>query len=108
MHAFYWLVGWDQPCVLPQAHAWVALGKVCLTDEALAKKCVPLFVQELGRARDPAVSPPPHRIVQLHLPKLLAGTSCLFGSANGRNNCQAHGGRMPARARSGRGGPEGH
>lgn len=28
-----------------QAHAWIALGKVCLVDEALAKKCVPLFVQ---------------------------------------------------------------
>jgi condensin-2 complex subunit D3 len=39
----------------PQAHAWVALGKLCLTDEALAKKCVPLFVQELGRAANPAV-----------------------------------------------------
>lgn len=44
------------PCALPsQAHAWVALGKLCLTDEAAAKKCVPLFVQELARARDPAV-----------------------------------------------------
>jgi hypothetical protein len=28
-----------------QAHAWIALGKVCLVDESLAKKCVPLFVQ---------------------------------------------------------------
>jgi condensin-2 complex subunit D3 len=28
-----------------QAHAWIALGKVCLMDENLAKKCVPLFVQ---------------------------------------------------------------
>jgi condensin-2 complex subunit D3 len=28
-----------------QAHAWIALGKVCLMDESLAKKCVPLFVQ---------------------------------------------------------------
>jgi hypothetical protein len=28
-----------------QAHAWTSLGKVCLTDESLAKKCVPLFVQ---------------------------------------------------------------
>jgi condensin-2 complex subunit D3 len=28
-----------------QAHAWIALGKVCLVDENLAKKCVPLFVQ---------------------------------------------------------------
>lgn len=39
-----------------QAHAWVALGKVCLTDEAIAKKCLPLFIQELGRATNPAVS----------------------------------------------------
>lgn len=27
-----------------QAHAWICLGKLCLTDEPLAKKCVPLFV----------------------------------------------------------------
>ena len=33
----------------------MALGKLCLTDEPLAKKCVPLFVQELGRAQQPAV-----------------------------------------------------
>ncbi|BDA42617.1 probable condensin complex subunit 1 at C-terminar half [Coccomyxa sp. Obi] len=38
-----------------QAHAWVALGKVCLTDEATAKKCLPRFIQELGRATNPAV-----------------------------------------------------
>lgn len=38
-----------------QAHAWVALGKVCLTDEATAKKCLPRFIQELGRAINPAV-----------------------------------------------------
>ena len=38
-----------------QAHAWVALGKFCLVDEATAKKNVPLFVQELGRATNPAV-----------------------------------------------------
>ena len=38
-----------------QAHAWAALGKLCLTDEGLAKKCVPLLVQELGRAHAPAV-----------------------------------------------------
>jgi hypothetical protein len=31
-----------------QAHAWIALGKVCRVDEALAKKCVPLFVQVGG------------------------------------------------------------
>lgn len=28
-----------------QAHAWTCLGKVCLVDEGLAKKVVPLFVQ---------------------------------------------------------------
>lgn len=28
-----------------QAHAWISLGKVCLVDEGLAKKVVPLFVQ---------------------------------------------------------------
>ena len=38
-----------------QAHAWVALGKLCLTDERLAKKCVPLFVQQLKAAKAPAV-----------------------------------------------------
>lgn len=32
-------------CYTCQAHAWIALGKLCLVDEALAKKCVPLFVQ---------------------------------------------------------------
>ena len=36
-----------------QAHAWVALGKFCLVNEATAKKCVPLFVQELGRSTNP-------------------------------------------------------
>ncbi len=38
-----------------QAHAWVALGKLCLTDEPLAKKCVPLFVQQVKAAKAPAV-----------------------------------------------------
>lgn len=33
----------------------MALGKLCLTDEALAKKCVPLFVQQLRAAKAPAV-----------------------------------------------------
>lgn len=42
-----------QLCI--QAHAWVALGKLCLTDEALAKKCVPLLVQQLKAAKAPAV-----------------------------------------------------
>jgi condensin-2 complex subunit D3 len=30
------------------AHAWVALGKLCLADERLAKRCMPLLVQ-VGR-----------------------------------------------------------
>ena len=45
----------------------MALGKLCLTDEATAKKCVPLFVQELGRAKNPAV-----RLLLLGLPLLQA------------------------------------
>lgn len=39
-----------------QAHAWMALGKVCLVDELLAKKCILAFVHELQAARAPAVS----------------------------------------------------
>ncbi|KFM27274.1 Condensin-2 complex subunit D3 [Auxenochlorella protothecoides] len=38
-----------------KAHAWTALGKMCLMDEALAKLCVPLFVQQLRSAAAPAV-----------------------------------------------------
>ncbi|GBF90548.1 hypothetical protein Rsub_03119 [Raphidocelis subcapitata] len=38
-----------------QGHAWISLGKVCLVDEALAKKLVPLFIQELGRSPSPVV-----------------------------------------------------
>jgi len=38
-----------------QAHTWTALGKMCLADKHLAKKCLPLFVQELGRSELPAV-----------------------------------------------------
>ncbi|KAL2628612.1 hypothetical protein R1flu_013298 [Riccia fluitans] len=36
-------------------HLWVALGKLCLADDALAKRCIPLFVQELGRTNSAAV-----------------------------------------------------
>ena len=36
-------------------HAWAALTKLCLADERLAKRCVPLFVRELSAARCPAV-----------------------------------------------------
>ena len=31
-----------------QAHAWVALGKLCFVDATLARTCLPLFVQQLG------------------------------------------------------------
>jgi condensin-2 complex subunit D3 len=39
------------------AHAWAALSKLCLADERLAKRCVPLFVRELssGARRSAAV-----------------------------------------------------
>ena len=47
--------GSEAPGMAVQAHAWVALGKICLTDEATAKKCLPRFIQELGRADNPAV-----------------------------------------------------
>lgn len=32
-----------------QGHAWTSLGKVCLVDEGLAKRVVPLFVQVRSR-----------------------------------------------------------
>lgn len=38
-----------------QAHAWTALGKLCLANEALAKACVPHFVRHLRVAASPAV-----------------------------------------------------
>jgi hypothetical protein len=28
-----------------RAHAWITLGKLCLVDEALAKRCLPFFIQ---------------------------------------------------------------
>lgn len=37
------------------AHAWIALGKLCIVDEKLAKRCQPLFVQELRQSDRPAV-----------------------------------------------------
>ncbi len=42
------------PCVI-QAHAWTALGKLCLVDERLAKACVPHFARQLRAAPEPAV-----------------------------------------------------
>jgi len=33
-----------------QGHAWISLGKVCLVEEALAKKLVPLFIQVRARS----------------------------------------------------------
>lgn len=38
-----------------QAHAWTALGKLCLIDEGLAKKCMPIFIQELDKASSAVV-----------------------------------------------------
>jgi hypothetical protein len=43
------VVGVDVPVSL-QGHAWISLGKVCLVDEPLAKRLVPLFVQVRRRA----------------------------------------------------------
>ncbi|KAG2440678.1 hypothetical protein HYH02_010257 [Chlamydomonas schloesseri] len=37
------------------AQAWTALGKLCMVDEGLAKKCVPLMVQEMSTSPSPAV-----------------------------------------------------
>ncbi len=56
-----------------QAHAWVALGKICLADETTAKKCVPLFIQELGRSTNPAVRIIP--LLRSDQPSLLMATS---------------------------------
>eukprot|EP00892_Ulva_mutabilis_P001643 jgi/Ulvmu1/1147/UM107_0021.1 len=42
------------PSVL-QAHAWAALGKVCLCSDALTNATAPLLVQELARSKSPAV-----------------------------------------------------
>lgn len=38
-----------------QALAWTTLGKLCLVNAALAKRCAPVFVQELARTPLPAV-----------------------------------------------------
>ena len=38
-----------------QAHAWTSLGKLCLVSESLAKRCLPLFIQNLTTAEAPAV-----------------------------------------------------
>ncbi len=41
-----------------QAHAWIALGNMCLLDESLAKKNILNFVDTLHLAESPAVSSP--------------------------------------------------
>ena len=66
------MLRWDEL----QAHAWVALGKFCLVDEATAKKNVPLFVQELARATNPAVRFPVSQCSSCHATheRLLLGT----------------------------------
>ncbi len=38
-----------------QAQAWTTLGKLCVVNAALAKRCAPVFVQELSRNPLPAV-----------------------------------------------------
>lgn len=48
------------PCEGPvaprvQAQAWATLGKLCVVNAALAKRCAPVFVQELSRNPLPAV-----------------------------------------------------
>ncbi|XRB02545.1 condensin-2 complex subunit D3 [Pycnococcus provasolii] len=40
------------------AHAWACLGKLCLTDERLAKSTAPLFAQCVSRSSGKVVSPP--------------------------------------------------
>lgn len=40
---------------LVRAHAFAALGKMCLIDEGLAKKSVPLFIREIEKSNDEAV-----------------------------------------------------
>ncbi|GLC77673.1 hypothetical protein PLESTF_001971200 [Pleodorina starrii] len=37
------------------AHAWTCLGKMCMVEESLAKKCVPLLVQEMSGSPSPVV-----------------------------------------------------
>ncbi|MEW5301609.1 MAG: hypothetical protein WDW36_004459 [Sanguina aurantia] len=68
-----------------QGLAWAALGKLCMVDEALAKKCLPLMVQELSRSRQPAVrlallvtlcdlAVSTTSLVDPHVPRLAAAT----------------------------------
>ena len=40
---------------LVRAHAFATLGKMCLIDEALAKKSVPLFIREIEKSSDESV-----------------------------------------------------
>lgn len=50
--------GGSAPSTVPhrvQALAWTTLGKLCLVNAALAKRCAPVFVQELARTPLPAV-----------------------------------------------------
>ena len=48
----------SQNIVVPttiRAHAFVSLGKFCLNDQALAKKCISLFVKELEQSPFPLI-----------------------------------------------------
>jgi condensin-2 complex subunit D3 len=38
-----------------RAHAFLALGKICLRDKALAKENVNIFVRELSTGASPAI-----------------------------------------------------
>lgn len=61
-----------------QAHAWMALGKVCLVNEQLAKRCILDFVRELHAARATAVShPSPTQQTHSWFTLLLSSASCM-------------------------------
>lgn len=69
------------------AHAWAALSKLCLADERLAKRCVPLFARELGSGRAPAAV---RANALLGLAELCAAHTALV---------EPHAGRLAAAAR---------
>ncbi len=74
-------------CLL-QAHAWIALGNMCLVDEALAKKNILAFVQNLHTAEAPAVQshsppPPPTPSGTPTFPPSFSRTSCLNQAMEG-------------------------
>lgn len=38
-----------------RAHAFVALGKICLSNQSLATKCISVFARELETATSPVI-----------------------------------------------------